>query len=270
MGITPARNLVWKVTSVVFIILTIGASTTAFYYYQQTQTKVSDASSLNTQLQNLQTWLNGNKTVAANYHVQLKTLQDVNASQSAKILDLNAKIIDLQSKVDSLTSQLAGLQAQYAVVLAQNATLTQENKILTDENYALMVIVHSMVLQIGNLTLIVNLQASRVLADKQPFTWTEGATVISIPEATTNYNYSGYIDIKWSSTDSLTFQLSYTLNTNSTIIQSNNSASNDYNIPIIGSLSSPTSATASFQNHNTDCLFHSCAGSGFYTITYWY
>lgn len=275
MGTAISLNLRWKVVSVVFMILTIGASTLAYYYYQQTQTKISDASTLNTQIQQLQNWVNGNKTLAADYRAKANDLQTrvdtlgtANASETAQIQTLNAKVTDLQSNVVSLQAQIADWQAKYSTLLAQNATLTIENQALAAENNALVGVVHQLFLQVGNLTLIVNLQVSKVLAHKITLPWSSGDT-IPIPEATVAYNYSGYVTISWSSTQSITFKLAYSVAGNSTSITSNSSGKDTFSVPIIASPFFPTPATASF--HNDGCSIFGCpSGTVTYTVTYWY
>src|SRR6266478_6905848 len=109
-------SLGWKATAVLFIILTIGASGFAYYYYGQTQTKISGDASLNSQIQQLQSWLNGNKTSIDKLRDQLDTLGKLNATHTVELQELNSQIADLQTKV-------ASIQTQYATLLAQNSSL---------------------------------------------------------------------------------------------------------------------------------------------------
>jgi uncharacterized coiled-coil protein SlyX len=270
-----ASVFVWKVAAVVFIILTIGASSGAYYYYGQTQIKASEDATLNNQVQQLQTWLNGNTTLAANYrnHVdnlqsKIDTLGTLNASQTEQLKELNTRITDLQTQVSTMQSQIFTLQSEVNNLQMQNSELVIEVNTLTAANSGLLMAVHSLMLEVGNLTLIVNLQVSKVLADGVSFNWSGGDT-IQVPEATLSYNYSGYVTISWSSTQKLTFKLAYVTAGNSTSITSNSSSKNDYSVPIIASPLSPTSATASF--HNDGCGIFGCpSGSVTYTVTYWY
>jgi hypothetical protein len=275
MSVNASRGLAWKVVAVVFVILTIGTSGAAYYYYQQTQTKISNDFGLNNQIQQLQAWLDGNKTQAADYQAkisklqsQLEVLGNLNASQTAALDNDKTVIANLQSNNADIQSQLAQLQTKYGNLLTQNMGLTNEVNALTIENIILGNALHAEGLVIGNLTQIVNLQVSKVLANKVTLPWSGGDT-IQISEATTSYNFSGYVSISWSSTQSLTFKLAYTVKTNSTSVTSNSSSKDTFSVPVIGSPSSPTPATASF--HNDGCSIFGCpSGTVTYTITYWY
>lgn len=77
-------NLVWKITAVVFVILTIGASTLAYYYYGQNQNKISNAANAN------------------NYYSQWQ-------ADETKISSLNQQISSDQSQIQSLNNQISQL-----------------------------------------------------------------------------------------------------------------------------------------------------------------
>ncbi len=237
-------SLGWKATAVLFIILTIGASGFAYYYYGQTQTKISGDASLNSQIQQLQSWLNGNKTSIDKLRGQLDRLGKLNATHTVELQELNSQIADLQTKV-------ASIQTQYATLLAQNSSLTDENNVLTAEVSGLQIALHSLVLEVGNLTQIVFMQVVQVVAssvslnraacgdsgqlscNKNPYILPTNFLSFCSPTC-----YAGLLNVTWTSTQPLSVSFTFSAsNSGVTTSKTESTSSGNFTIPIPGSFS---------------------------------
>jgi Skp family chaperone for outer membrane proteins len=265
----------WKVVAVMFIILTIEVSGVAYYYYAQTQTKVSGDASLNAQIQQMQTWLNGNKTQIGNLQTQLDTTGKLNAAQTLQLQQANSQIADLQAR-------LASLQASYSTLLSQNGSLTSVVAGLQSS-------LHSLTLQAGNLTMIVNLQDVVVIANSVTINWAScGETgqpscrpstdltsqrYIYPPEFTSICSstcYAGYVKGNWTSTEALNLFFMFTINSRTSTTISSSGSTGTTAIPFPGT----GTFVAGFQNDA--CFYdnfnnlHCPGGTLTYSATYVY
>ena len=106
---------------------------------------------------------------------------------------------------------------------------------------------------LSDLTKIISLQKSQVLADNQTIHWAAGMTSMPLNWTCQCFQYSGYVHVKWSSTENLSLQIvQFGLN----FTTSSNSAG-DYRVPI----SSQETFAASF-------IMASCSIAGGCTGTY--
>ncbi len=262
---------------VVLSILLIGASGASVYYYDQRGLSVNHAADLDTQIASLNSQISSDKASIDGMNAKITNLNVQIGSDKTSIDGLNTQITSLNQRISQLEltsctpdSGFTGCSGEIANLQSKINQLQSDKVALQGQVSQLQATVDNLTTQVAVLADIIDLKASKVVANQVTLPWAENTHSIPIPEAILTYNYSGFFIVKWQSTDPLTFSLTYTLQNKVFTVMSATSSSSNSTIPIVVSPLAPTKATASFENNNTDCFFHPCSGTVTYTITYWY
>jgi len=238
-----ATLLSYKLTVIILLATTVGASAIATYYYGQQNLKISQASDLNAQSSQLQSHINDLNSQIASLNNQINSLNTQISQLQALNTQLGGNNAQLVSQTQQLQSQITQLQAQ--VIQLQ----TQVTQIQT---------------QLDHLTSILKLQTSRTIAT-QVSIWGSGSPLTS-SQAFINLGsitYSGYIRVSWTGAHA-----SFTAQVFDVNITTPITTSGIFSIPV----SSNATANSWFTNYDcgTTISGNILCTSLTYSITYWY
>ncbi len=289
----------WRITSIVFIILTVGASAAAYYYYGQNQNNISNTisktadrnyyysqwqadeskiSSLNQQITTDQTQITADESQISSDKTQISQLQSQLYNPACKP-NCDSLINQLNTQISSLNSEIANDTAQIAADASLVQSLQNEIAGLRD----ILGIRKSQVIASG-----VTLNEPQCGETNQPIC--QGSSACTNPTncipqyiLPTNFLsfcsqscYEGVLVTTWSSTVlmSLSFTSSFHGSTSITMSSSSTSSGN-FAFPLIGNFTSSGSLlTNGF--HNDSCTkdisgnYHCAAVSLTYSETFDY
>ena len=211
--------LVYKGIVAILLVGVVGASGIATYFYQQQNTKISQASDLNNQVGQLQgqTSTLNNEIASLNKQIdslnsQLSQQQAVNSQLSGsnsqyqgQISTLDNEVASLDKQIDSLNSQISQLQTLNNQLGGSNSELVSQVQTLQSQLSQLQSQVNQLGSQLSNLNRTINLQNSRVIAS-QVCIYSDcpggnggnpigGQLFVSLG----SISYSGYIRVSWTS-----------------------------------------------------------------------
>ena len=223
----PSNQGKFVIAIIVLGILLVGASGVAAYYYSQRGQSVSHAADLDTQIANLNAQISSDKSQISDLNSRIETLNQ-------KISQLLQSQCTPDPGYGSCGVEIANLQSQVSQLQSQKATLQAQVNNLTS--------------QVNNLDDIVNLKKTQVIASSVTVNWSSCGEV-NQPSCTTQSRYifpsgfssicssvcyAGYLNIDWTSTQSVTAFFVFTVGSSTSTSVSGSSSSGSTVIPFPG------------------------------------
>ena len=300
------RTLGWKIAGVVFILLTVGASALAYYYYGQNQNNINKSilNAADRDRYNAQ-WQSDESTIAT-MNLQISSDNSQIAADKTTISADLSQITQLQSQMynpacqPNCDSVVAQLNAQIVSLKAQVDSLNAQITIDNNQIAADSILIQSLNSQILNLQAILGIKKSQVIASgvtknepqcgeiNQPSC--QGSSACTNPaNCTPQYIlpsdflsfcslscYQGVLVVSWSSTVSMTISFTSAYHSSTAIsLSSSSTSSGDFAFPIIANFSS-TGGLSTNGFHNDSCSkdsngnYHCAAVSLTYSETFDY
>lgn len=234
--------LAYKGIIAILLVGVVGAAGLASYYYQQSNVKVSQAADLSDQANQLQ----------------------------GQISALNSQITSLNKQIDSLNSQIAQLQTENSQLGSNNSQLVSQMQQLQSQVSQLQTQVSQLQIQVSqlqaqvaDLTSILKLQSSKVIASEVTI-WGSGSPLEST-QAFINLgpiNYSGYLRVSWSGAHA-----SFTTQVFDVNITTPTTTSGVFSLPV----SANATGNSWFTNYDCSSIPAGILCSSLtYSMTYWY
>lgn len=299
----PKKSIAWKIVGVTFIILTIGASGLAYYYYGQTQTNISNTADANSKASSYYAQWQSDENKISYLNHQISSNQSQIQTLNAQISTDNAQIASDKTQIQTLSAQgtvdSTTIQSLTAQITTLSATIATDEILIANDNAMIAsddATINLLSAQIANLQSILGLKNDQVIATAAPHNEQQcgetsqpacqGSSACTNPSICTPQYflpsnllsfcspscYSGVLVINWTSTVAMTLKFSSSYHGSTSISMSSGSTNNGwFAFPTFANFTATGNSFSSLGFHNDSCTkdasgnYHCSA----YSLQYW-